>query len=153
MKIAVFGLGYVGMVNIACLSKLGHTVIGVDVKPHKVDLVKNGKTTIYEPLLDELISNGKEKGLIDATLDISKSVSLTDVALICVGTPSNQDGEVNTSYILNTTHDIANEIKKYPKKYTIIYRSTIPPGTIENIVIPELKNELGENMNLLRVMQ
>ena len=152
MNVSIFGLGYVGMVNIACLSKLGHKIIGVDVKQQKVDLVKSGKSTVFEPLMDEYLKEGMSKGLITATINVEEAIIESEIALICVGTPSDTSGNVNMSYIVNTTLDIATEIKKTDKSFTIVYRSTIPPGSIENIVLQEITNVLGKKSHLINVL-
>lgn len=149
MNVAVFGLGYVGMVNIACLSKLGNRVTGCDIKSQKVELVNSGKSTIVEPELDELLETSFLKGLISGTSNAEKCVSDTEIAIICVGTPSDQNGQVNMNYILNTSIEIAGIIKKAQKNYTVVYRSTIPPGSMENLIIPQYKRILGSAMDLV----
>jgi GDP-mannose 6-dehydrogenase len=152
MNIAVFGLGYVGVVNIACLSKLGHKLYGCDVKSQKADLIHSGKSTILEPQIDDLLLQAHDKGLVVGSTDAYYCVNSTDMALICVGTPSDANGHVNLSYIINTSIDIATTIKKNKKRYTIVYRSTIPPGTVENTVFPEFKKILGEQINLVNLI-
>jgi len=144
MNVAIFGLGYVGVVNLACLSSLGHKIYGCDIKSQKVESIKNGKSPIFEPQVDELISKAMDKGLIEVSTDANFIVQNTDIALVCVGTPSRADGTVNLDYMLNTTLDIANAIKKYNKNYTIVYRSTIPPGTIEESMIPQVNEILTD---------
>lgn len=152
MNVAVFGLGYVGMVNIACLSKLGHRVTGCDIKQQKVELVNAGKSTIVEPELDDLLETAYTKGLISGTSNAEKCISETEVAIICVGTPSDQNGQVNMNYILNTSIEIAGILKKAQKRYTVVYRSTIPPGSMENIIIPEFTNVLGSAVNMINLV-
>jgi len=151
MNIAVFGLGYVGTVNIACLSKLGHKIYGCDIKPHKVEQIKNGKSPVLEPELDELIQKGVSKSLIFASTDASFCIENTDMALICVGTPSGEDGSVNLDYIMNTALEIARVIKKSNRPYTLVFRSTIPPGTIDDKIIPEFKLVFGETQNHIKI--
>ena len=151
MNIAVFGLGYVGMVNIACLTQLGHATWGCDIKGFKVDLVKQGKSPIYEPGVDDMLEEGMQKKLIHASTNASEVIAHTDMALICVGTPSMANGTVNLDYTLNTTREIAKSLKKEKRKYTIVYRSTIPPGTVEEHFIPLLQQELGDDMAHLTV--
>jgi GDP-mannose 6-dehydrogenase len=151
MNIAVFGLGYVGVVNLACLSSLGHKIYGCDIKSQKVDTIKKGKSPIFEPQVVQLIADGLDKGLIEVSTDAEEVVKDSEFALVCVGTPSRKDGTVNLDYTINTTIDIAKAVKKYDKKYTIVYRSTIPPGTIENFLIPELERELGTKMSNVKV--
>lgn len=151
MNISVFGLGYVGVVNIACFAKLGHTIYCCDVKPQKVELLKNGKSTILEPLVDDLLERAKLDGALFATTDAMVCVKNTSTALICVGTPSDANGSVNLNYILNTTTELVNCIKSLNKKYTIIFRSTIPPQTIDNLILPEIKRILG-SQNQVQVL-
>lgn len=151
MNIAVFGLGYVGVVNLACLSSLGHKIIGCDIKPQKVEAIKSGKSPVFEPEVEQMIQSGLEKGLIEVTTDAEKAVAETDLALICVGTPSRPDGTVNLDYTINTTLDIAKTLKEKNKKYTIVYRSTIPPGTIEDVLFPELEKRISNFSSIVKV--
>ncbi|MCC6600477.1 MAG: nucleotide sugar dehydrogenase [Crocinitomicaceae bacterium] len=151
MKIAIFGLGYVGVVNMGCFSKLGHHVYGCDVKSQKVELIRQGKSPIFEPQVDEMLADGLSKGLINASVKAQEVLEATDIALVCVGTPSRTDGTVNLDYTINTTHEIASYIRKSGKKYTVVFRSTIPPGTIENSILPEFESILGEKFPLLTV--
>ena len=132
MKVSIFGLGYVGVVNMACFSKLGHTVFGCDVKPHKVDQIKSGKSPVHEPQVDELLSAGIQEGRIKASTDAFEVLEGSDAVLICVGTPSSADGQVNLDFTVNTALDILKFIEAKKEKLTLIFRSTIPPGTIEN---------------------
>ena len=150
MNIAVFGLGYVGIVNIACLSSLGHTVYGCDIKPHKVDLLNVGKAAILEPQVDDLVSDGLAKGRILASTDARWCIENTAMALVCVGTPSNAEGEVNLNYIMNTVVEIAQILKNSTQSYTLVVRSTIPPGTVEGHVIPAFKRVMGEAVERLK---
>ena len=144
MNIAVFGLGYVGVVNMACLSKLGHTILGCDIKPHKISFIEKGESPILEPEVDKLISTGVRNKQIYASTNGGEVVKESEMALVCVGTPSDADGTVNLSYCINTVIEIAENIKKHQKdKYTIVFRSTIPPGTIEEKLIPEIELILG----------
>jgi GDP-mannose 6-dehydrogenase len=134
MNIAIFGLGYVGVVNMVCFSKLGHTVWGCDIKSQKVDSIMKGKSPIFEPGVDELLTEGLSKQTIKASTDVDTVLANTDLALICVGTPSTAEGEVNLDYTLNTSLDIVNYIQRSKRNYTVVYRSTIPPGTIEKLI-------------------
>lgn len=143
MNISVFGLGYVGVVNIACFAKLGHTVYCCDVKPQKVQLLRNGNSTILEPQVDDMLEIALRQGLLFATTDAMECVRNTSLALICVGTPSDANGRVNLDYIFNTTAELANCIKSLEKKYTLVFRSTIPPNTIDTIILPEIERILG----------
>jgi GDP-mannose 6-dehydrogenase len=152
MNISVFGLGYVGMVNIACLSKLGHRVYGCDVKPHKVELINQGKSTILEPQIDDLMKAGFDTKMISGHTDAHYCIENTEMALICVGTPSDKNGNVNLNYIVNTAREIGEAIKKLDKKYTLVFRSTIPPGTIEETIMPEIAAVLGSKSGHVNVV-
>ncbi len=152
MNISVFGLGYVGVVNIACLSKLGHTLYGCDIKPHKVSQIAEGRSPIHEPQVDELLQSAHAEGRVKASTDASMVVENTEMALVCVGTPSSPEGYVNLSYCINTVIEIAQLVKKFDKKYTLVFRSTIPPGTIEEKIMPEVDRILGENNKLMEVL-
>jgi len=147
MTVGIFGLGYVGVVNTVCFAELGHNVIGCDIKSQKVDSLMSGKSPVHEPLVDEMLQKNIAAGRITATTDAKKVVAEADVILICVGTPSQNDGTVNLDYTINTTIDIANYLSNTNRKITIAYRSTIPPGTVEDNMRPifneHLKNFTG----------
>lgn len=152
MNISVFGLGYVGVVNIACLSKLGHTLYGCDIKPHKVAEIAEGKSPIHEPQVDELLAAGHADGRVKASSDARMVVQNTDMALVCVGTPSSAEGHVNLSYCINTVIEIAQLVKEFNKKFTLVFRSTIPPGTVETKLMPEVERILGKDNPLMEVL-
>ena len=133
MKIAVFGLGYVGVVNVACFSKLGHIVYCTDVKKQKVQLVSEGKSPILEPGVEELIKQGIIQKTIIPTNDIKQIIDNAEVIITCVGTPSKQSGEVNLDYLNNVIIEIASYLNPTDKKF-IVLRSTVPPGTTEGLI-------------------
>ncbi|MBL7943068.1 MAG: UDP-glucose/GDP-mannose dehydrogenase family protein, partial [Flavobacteriales bacterium] len=151
MNVGVFGLGYVGVVNMACLGKLGHSIYGCDVKPQKVDAVRTGKSPIYEPGVDDLLGAMLNENRLQATTDASEVVRNTSIALICVGTPSREDGTVNLDYTLNTANEIARIVLALNKTYTVVFRSTIPPGTTESLLAAEFKKVMGEKASLVTV--
>jgi GDP-mannose 6-dehydrogenase len=132
MNISVFGLGYVGIVNVACFSKAGYKVWCTDVKPYKVELVKTGKSPIGEPEVDDLLQNGIKSGQIIPVSDAEIAVKNADILIVCVGTPSKPDGEVNLSYLHNVVKEMAGYLNPKDKKY-LVFRSTVPPGTTETI--------------------
>jgi hypothetical protein len=94
MRISVFGIGYVGAVSSACLADIGHEVIGVDVAPAKIDLLKRGQSPIVEASVDTLIADAVARGTLTATVNGAAAVAATELSLICVGTPSAADGSV-----------------------------------------------------------
>jgi len=129
MNISIFGLGYVGCVGIGCLSKQGHTMVGVDVSDVKVDLINQGKPTIVEKDIEELISNGHKAGRIRATKDYRDAVLSTDISFLCVGTPSSENGHLDLTYILQTAHQIGQALKEKNGFHIVVIRSTVFPGT------------------------
>ena len=147
MRISIFGLGYVGCVGAACLAKLGHNVIGVDVNENKVRLMNEGKPTIIEEGIAELCAEAHERGLMSATTDVREAVHGTDVSFIVVGTPSSKEGHLNLSYIYNVAQQIGHALKDKTKvigdlslvngdcklRHIVAIRSTVLPGTNEKV--------------------
>lgn len=134
MKISIFGLGYVGTVSAACFAKIGHKVIGVDINEKKVELLRSGKSPIVEKDLDKYINEGINNGALKATKDATQAVSNTELSLICVGTPSQINGNIDLSYVYRVIEEIALEIKEKETFHTVVVRSTVIPGTINNCV-------------------
>jgi GDP-mannose 6-dehydrogenase len=99
MRVSVFGLGYVGCVTAVCLAQRGHRVVGVDVNPTKVDALNAGSSPIVEPGLPGLTAIVVEKGCLRATTDASVAVQQSELSLICVGTPSQENGGLDLSYV------------------------------------------------------
>lgn len=147
MNISVFGLGYVGLVTAACFSEEGHKIIGVDVSKHKVDLLNQGVCPIIEEKLPDLIQKHINNKNLHATCDAEGAVRLTDMAIICVGTPSLPGGELNQQYVMQVTKDICDALNKNPKNFDIVYRSTIIPGTIRNNILPLIKTKLKQSIS------
>ena len=141
MRISIFGLGYVGCVGAACLAKLGHTVIGVDVNENKVRLINEGKPTIIEDGIAELCAEANAAGRMSATMDVHEAVHKTDVSFIVVGTPSSKEGHLNLNYIYAVAKQIGEalkdkELKKEGMKtlrHIVAIRSTVLPGTNEKV--------------------
>jgi GDP-mannose 6-dehydrogenase len=144
VKISVFGLGYVGCVSAACFAKEGHEVIGVDVNQTKVDIINGGKSPIVEEGIAELINDMVTSGRLRATLNTDDAVCNTSISLVCVGTPSNQNGSLDLKYIKSVCSEIGAALKGKTEYHVIVVRSTMLPGTIENIVIPELEANSGK---------
>lgn len=128
MKISIYGLGYVGCVNMACLAADGFEVIGVDVDETKVDLINSGKPTIVESEIDDLLQRGLQNGLISSTTDKFRAVRETDVSIICVGTPNAKNGLLNLDYVLAVAEMIGEALKNKESFHTIAVRSTVTPG-------------------------
>lgn len=143
MKVAVFGLGYVGSVTAACLAANGHEVWGVDVDTAKVDPIAAGRSPVVEPGLDELIAQAVQSNALHATTDPKVALDRADVSIICVGTPSSPTGGTDLTHIRNAVRDIAaasQQVTPSPSGFhTVVVRSTVPPGTVETVVAPELR--------------
>jgi len=129
MKISIFGLGYVGCVSLGCLARNGYSMIGVDVNPIKVDLINKGLPTIIEKDIDLIIKEQYEKGNLYATTDYREALLNSDVTIICVGTPSTDNGHLNLDYIFETARQIGSVLKEKDSFHVIVIRSTVHPGT------------------------
>ena len=136
MRIAVFGLGYVGSVTSACLAKLGHHVIGVDPNEYKVSCLKKGESPIVEKDLPELIASAVKDGRLTATLDFTEGVRDADLVLVCVGTPSREDGSLDLDHVAHAAGEVGAALKAYPHRTVVVFRSTMLPGSVETLLIP-----------------
>lgn len=134
MRIAVFGLGYVGCISAACFAKEGHQVVGIDVNDDKVNIINSGKSPIVEPGLTEAIAEVVENGNLRATTDYKDALANADVSLICVGTPSEKNGSVRLDYIYRVAEQIGDAIKDNDHYHVFVIRSTCLPGTHEKCV-------------------
>ncbi len=146
MNISIFGLGYVGCVTAACLAARGHQVVGVDVNLEKVEAINNGRSPIVERGLNELILAGRKSGNLRATQDTFEAGVHGDILIICVGTPSDVNGNLNFKFIDRVCTDIAQSLSMASHFKVIAVRSTLLPGTIDQRVIPLLTKESGKEL-------
>ena len=146
MRISVFGLGYVGTVSMGCLAGGGHRVVGVDVSAEKVALLNRGASPIVEAEIGELIAEAAKDGRLTATADVAQAIAETDLSLVAVGTPSAPDGSLDYRAIDAVTGQIAAAIKAKSGPHTMVMRSTVPPGTAVNRVIPALEAGSGRKL-------
>jgi UDPglucose 6-dehydrogenase len=144
MNISIIGTGYVGLVTGACFTKLGNTVICVDVDEHKVDAINNGISPIYEKGLDELLTTYKER--ITATTDYRTALQKSNITFICVGTPSLNNGGIDLSYIKKTAREIGRYLKEKNDWHTVVVKSTVLPGTTRDVMLPILEKESGSRV-------
>lgn len=142
--ISIFGLGYVGAVSLACLAENGHKVIGVDVNPLKADIINSGRSPIVEHGLQEMIQKGVASGVIRATMDTREAILNTEISFISVGTPSNSNGSLDLKYVENVAREIGKALLEKDAYHIIILRSTVLPGTTEDLLIPVLEQESGK---------
>ncbi|KAA1380478.1 nucleotide sugar dehydrogenase [Aeromicrobium fastidiosum] len=146
MKIAVVGMGYVGVTAAACLASQGHVVCGVDVNEQKVETLKKGLSPISEPGIQELITTAVESGQLTAATTMP-DLSEFDIAMVCVGTPSTADGSHNMSYVADSARQIAQALRgDRSSPLTITFRSTFRPGTMDGLVTSIFRSVLGEDM-------
>ena len=146
MKLSVFGLGYVGCISAACFADMGHDVTGVDVKPEKVKLFDKGKSPIVEPELEEILTRVVGQQRLHATTDARAAVQQTDISLVCVGTPSDKFGGIETGYLERVSEEIGKALKDKDDFHVIAFRSTMIPGTIENKLIPAIETASGKTV-------
>lgn len=143
MKIAIFGLGYVGTVSAACLAETGHQVIGVDINPAKVDIINQGNCPIVETGLAELLNRVVANGRLRATVDPAEALDQAQLSLICVGTPDKGNGSPLLAAVSQTCRDIGQHLSRMNNYHVVVVRSTVLPGTIETLVIPTLEEASG----------
>ena len=144
MKLSVFGLGYVGVVAAGCLAADGHETIGVDPNREKVDLVNDGNSPIIEKDIGEMVEAAVREGKLRATTDAGEAVMASDMALICVGTPSQRNGSLDLTYVRRVCEEIGQAIAKKDDYFVVVIRSTILPGTMKGLIVPVLEEASGK---------
>jgi GDP-mannose 6-dehydrogenase len=141
MKISVFGLGYVGAVSLACLARDGHEVIGVDVDRAKIDLIREGRTPVVEEGMVELMRTMASSGRVSVTDDVASALLGSEISFICVGTPSAANGSQDQSAMIRLALDMGRAIRSKSAAHIFVFRSTIVPGTVEDVLSPILERE------------
>lgn len=144
MRISVFGIGYVGAVSAACLAKDGNSVVAVDPNDAKVAILNAGQSPIVEPGLDVIIADEIKGGRLRATNDPVEAINSTELSFVCVGTPSQFNGSLDTGYVLRAAEEIGAALKQKSDFHTVVVRSTILPGTMESSIIPALERSSGK---------
>src|SRR5919112_1402585 len=144
MKLSVFGLGYVGCVSAACFAREGHEVLGVDVSAVKVEIINSGRSPIVEAGIGELIEEMVSSGRLKATTSSAEAVAASDVSLVCVGTPSRDNGSLDLAYVKRVCQEIGAALEAKRERHTVVIRSTMLPGTIEGTVVPALEVYSGK---------
>ena len=144
MKISIFGMGYVGAVSAGCLANDGHEVIGVDPNQTKVDLINRGQTPIVEKDIGEMVALGVRNKLLRATTNVQEAVFSSDVSLICVGTPSQLNGNLDLSFVRRVCEEIGTAIGEKTGFHVVVARSTMLPGSMRSVVIPTLEQYSGK---------
>lgn len=148
MKVSVFGLGYVGTVSAACLAADGHEVIGVDRERTKVDLINAGEPPIIEADIGEIIASAVRAGRLGAVGEPVQAMQQSDISFVCVGTPSQSNGNLDLTFIRRVCEDIGLALRTKAKRHIVVIRSTILPGTMRGIVIPLLEEHSGKQAGI-----
>ncbi|KAM3103495.1 UDP-glucose dehydrogenase family protein [Phormidesmis sp. 146-12] len=142
MQVSIIGTGYVGLVSGVCFAEKGHQVLCVDIDPIKVEKINQGISPFYEPGLDELLERNIHTRL-KATTEFRKAILETDVSLIAVGTPF--DGrEVDLTYVKQAAQQIGEALKDKSTYHLVIVKSTVVPGTTDQVVLPILEAASGK---------
>ena len=148
MKITVIGMGYVGCVTAAALSRRGNKVIGVDINAQKVGSINRGDAPVLEKGLSEIVAERVGIGELSATTEGAEAVMASDISLICVSTPARKNGSFDYSHLLSAVHEVGQGIKQKKSGHLVAIRSTLLPGTTEGMVIPELEKSSGKKAGI-----
>jgi GDP-mannose 6-dehydrogenase len=144
MNVAIFGAGYVGCITAACLAAFGHRIWLVEVNPEKLALLQRGQCPVFEPKLDRALGEGLRSHQILPVLSGAEAVSHTDVALVCVGTPSHHDGSPDVTQLRQVLQEIVETLATRRQSYVIALRSTVPFPQVREALLPILQEGLPE---------
>lgn len=144
MRVSIFGLGYVGTVSAGCLAKDGHEVVGADPVRTKVDLINSGQSPIIETMIGEIITSAVRSGSLRATEDVGEAIRETDLSFVCVGTPSQNNGNLDLHFVRRVCEQIGRALGQKAERHVVVIRSTILPGTMHTLVIPTLEEFSGK---------
>ena len=144
MQVSIFGLGYVGAVSLACLARDGHRVVGVDVDQAKLDLIAAGRTPVVEEGMVQLMADVAAGGLVSVTRETRQAVKETEMSLICVGTPSAANGSQDQTAMLGLARDVGIAMREKTVPHVFVFRSTLVPGTVEDVLLPIIEAESGK---------
>jgi len=144
LRVSIFGLGYVGTVSAGCLAKDGHEVVGADPVRTKVDLINSGQSPIIETTIGEIITSAVRSGSLRATEDVGEAMRETDLSFVCVGTPSQNNGNLDLHFVRRVCEQIGRALEQKAERHVVVIRSTILPGTMHTLVIPTLEEFSGK---------
>jgi GDP-mannose 6-dehydrogenase len=137
-------MGYVGTVSAGCLARDGHEIIGVDPISTKVDLINAGCSPIVEADIGQIVAAAVKAQRLRATGDENRAIRETDLSFVCVGTPSQANGNLDVTYVRRVCEQIGTAIKNKLDRHTIVIRSTVLPGTMRRLIIPVLEDHSGK---------
>lgn len=144
MNVSIFGMGYVGCATGACLAQIGHNVIGVEPNETKVSLINRGISPIVEKGIDSLLKEMVGCKRFHATSNWMEAIAATEMAMISVGTPSRPNGSIDLLYLTRVAEQVGSALATKTDYFTVVIRSTVLPGTVEDVVIPELERTSGK---------
>lgn len=144
LKVSIFGLGYVGTVCAGCLAREGHEIIGVDPVRTKVQLINAGQSPIIEADIENLIAEAVKTGRLRATDDPVQAIRDTDLSFVCVGTPSQINGNLDLTHVRHVCEQVGQALRRKSERHIVVIRSTILPGTMRRMVIPVLEEYSGK---------
>lgn len=152
LRVAIFGLGYVGTVTAAGLASRGHHVVGVDVDVDKVERIRQGRSPVVERGVEELLTAAVASGHLTATTDPVAALAGADVSLLCVGTPSKPQGETDLTFVERASAEIRSAMEVTPPPasghHSVVVRSTVPPGTVAGVVEPQFAGTLPDGWSV-----
>ena len=146
MKIAIVGLGYVGAVTAACLARDGHEVLGVDLDSTKLDLLERGKAPIVEDEIDAITAEAAGSGRLTVQAKIDDRVVGAELIFVCVGTPSDANGGQNLEAVTRVAEEIGKALQTTSNRPVVVLRSTVPPGTTNEVVLPAIARESAKEL-------
>jgi GDP-mannose 6-dehydrogenase len=138
-KISIFGLGYVGAVSLACLARDGHEITGVDIDDSKLELLRNGQAPIVESGIQELTRQVMSHAAVRVTNSVREAILSSDVSFVCVGTPARGNGNQDLGAIARIAEQIGAVLPEKASRHVIVIRSTVKPGTIDEVIKPALE--------------
>jgi GDP-mannose 6-dehydrogenase len=144
LNISIFGLGYVGAVSLACLARDGHRVVGVDIDRAKLDLIAAGKTPVVEEGMVDLMAQVVGSGQVSVSQNVAEALHATELSLICVGTPSAPNGSQDQGALLRVAKEMGIALRSKAQPHVFVFRSTVVPGTVEELLLPLLEHESGK---------
>lgn len=143
--ISIFGLGPVGLITGVCLASKGFKVMGFDKDPNRLQLVSKAEIDFYEPKLEEYLRKVLDEGLLNCTDDYKQAVKSSQITFVAVGTPSGKSGDVDLTHITEVSKMIGEVLKDKTDRHLVVVRSTIPPSTTENVIIPAIEKSSGKH--------
>lgn len=145
-NVVMFGLGYVGATTAACLLRQGHSVVGIDVSPEKVELVKTGRSPVREPYVSDMLAQGRAEGRLFADTQPERHIADADIAIVAVGTPNKRGGSLSVDQVQNVARQIGAAVRHRPRDrpaLQCVFRSTLPPGAMQQSILPALASAAG----------